>query len=359
MKPEDSFSALRASKDLVQKSQPANLESRSNQKPRPARLLRSILVLLVLAALLFVALRDAPFHEIWLTLTRLHTWQLVLLLFINAVVIVFMTMRWWLILRAEMPGLPFLPMIGYRLSVFAMSYFTLGPQVGGEPLQIILVRRNHRVSFARAGSAVLLDKLFEFLGNFVFIGIGLFAISQVGLLSKNINIPLLGWFVLAMLVSWPVIHFILLYSRRKPISALVRTLLSKYADSKWYRLITASEYLAASFIHRHPRFLFAALQASLISWCGMGVEYLLMLQFLDIHLTIWQALASLTAALLAFLIPLPGGLGALEASQVLVLGSFGYDPAIAVGLALLMRARDLVNGFLGLWLAGGNFRKYF
>jgi uncharacterized protein (TIRG00374 family) len=350
MKPDYSFQLCRRIWSKVA----GQFGSRPNQKPHRGCCVQ----LLWSCRSAFVALRDAPFHEIG------HSNEVASLAACFALVhqrgvIVFMTMRWWLILRAEMPGLPFLPMIGYRLSVFAMSYFTLGPQVGGEPLQIILVRRNHHVSFARAGSAVLLDKLFEFLGNFVFIGIGLFAISQVGLLSKNINIPLLGWFVLAILVSWPVIHFILLYSRRKPISALVRTLLSKYADSKWYRLITASEYLAASFIHRHPRFLFAALLASLISWCGMAVEYLLMLQFLDIHLTIWQALASLTAALLAFLIPLPGGLGALEASQVLVLGSFGYSPAIAVGLALLMRARDMVNGLLGLWLAGGNFRKYF
>jgi hypothetical protein len=358
MRPDYSFSASPADEELVQESPPAN--SGSDAKPRSqfTRSLPSTLLFLVLAVLLYSALRDAPFNDIWLTLTRLQSWQLAILLFLNAIVIIFMTLRWWLILRAEIPGLPFIPLIGYRLSVFAMSYFTPGPQVGGEPLQIILLRRNHHVSFARASSAVLLDKVFEFLGNFVFIGIGLFAIARVGLLAENITIPKLGWIALAILVSWPIIHFSLLYTKRKPMSALIRVLLSKYADRTWYRLIVASEYLAASFIHRHPRFLFFALLASLISWSGMGLEYLLMLQFLDIHLTLWQALAGLTAALLAFLVPLPGGLGALEASQVLALGSFGYSAATAIGLTLLMRARDLVNGLLGLWLVGGNFRKY-
>ena len=358
MKPDYSFSASHADEDLVQESPPANGGSHTKPKSLLTRLLRSILLFLVLAVLLFIALRSAPLKDIWSTLTKLQPWQLAILLFVNALVILFMTLRWWLILRAELPGLPFIPLIGYRLSAFAMSYFTPGPQVGGEPLQIILLRRNHDVSFARAGSAVLLDKLFEFLGNFVFIGIGLFAITRVGLLSEHITISAIGWIVLAILVSWPIIHFLLLYTRRKPISVLLRTFLSKYANRKWYRLIIAAEYLAASFTHRHPRFLFGALLASLVSWSGMGLEYLLMLQFIDIHLTLWQALAGLTAALLAFLFPLPGGLGALEASQVLALGSFGYSPATAIGLTLLMRARDLVNGLLGLWLVGGNFRKY-
>jgi uncharacterized membrane protein YbhN (UPF0104 family) len=79
---------------------------------------------------------------------------------------------------------------------------------------------------------------------------------------------------------------------------------------------------------------------------------MLMLGFLNIQLNLWQALAALTASLLAFLTPLPGGLGALEASQVLALGALGYAPATAISLTLLMRARDLLNAGIGLLLAG-------
>ena len=50
--------------------------------------------------------------------------------------------------------------------------------------------------------------------------------------------------------------------------------------------------------------------------------------------------------------PLPGGLGALEASQVFVLGRFGVRNATAIGMILLMRGRDLIIGGLGLLLAG-------
>jgi len=307
---------------------------------------------MVLATLLWWALRDVPLSGIWNTLRQLKLWQLGLLFTINAVVIVCMTMRWWLVVRAESPRVPFVPFIGYRLSVFALSYFTPGPQVGGEPLQVIYLRRYHNISMARAVSAVIVDKLLEFLGNFVLIGIGLVAIARVGILPENGSLPTVGWAALAALMAWPPVHLALLYRGRHPVSAGLRAALSRYRKKHWFRLAVVSEYLAGTFVRRHPRALLGALAASLVAWTGMGSEYLLMLGFLNIDLTLWEALAALTASLLAFLIPLPGGLGALEASQVLALGALGYPAALAISLTLLIRARDLVNGGLGILLAG-------
>jgi hypothetical protein len=100
--------------------------------------------------------------HIWESLRQLTLWQISLLLLINSLVIVSMTARWWLVVRAERPELPFLPLIGYRLAVFGLSYFTPGPQVGGEPLQIIYLCRYHGIGLARAVSSVILDKLLEF-----------------------------------------------------------------------------------------------------------------------------------------------------------------------------------------------------
>ncbi|HKJ37488.1 MAG TPA: lysylphosphatidylglycerol synthase transmembrane domain-containing protein, partial [Anaerolineales bacterium] len=127
---------------------------------------------LVLAGLLYFALRNTPLIDIWETLKALQLSQIGLILIINIFVIGLMTARWWIIVHAENPSVPFLPLIGYRLSVFGLSYFTPGPQVGGEPLQMIYLQRNHGVTYARATSAVIMDKLLEFLVNFMLIGVG-------------------------------------------------------------------------------------------------------------------------------------------------------------------------------------------
>ena len=64
------------------------------------------------------------------------------------------------------------------------------------------------------------------------------------------------------------------------------------------------------------------------------------------------AIISLTAARIAFLTPLPGGLGALEASQVFAMGALGFNPALGISISLWIRSRDVLLALLGLGLAG-------
>jgi glycosyltransferase 2 family protein len=254
--------------------------------------------------------------------------------------------------RAENPSIPFLPLIKYRLSVFGLSYFTPGPQVGGEPLQVFYLKENHGLSFARATSAVIMDKLLEFLANFILIGIGLTAAVRVGMVSPNGTQALGSLIPMVLILAWPVIHLILLSRGKYPISGLLRAATSLLGDRDWVRLIMISERMAASFTRRKFPALLAGLFFSLVAWAGMAAEYFLMADFLSASLSFEQILAALTAALLAFLLPLPGGLGALEASQVYALTMMGYAPSIGISLSLIMRARDILNGGIGLLLAG-------
>ena len=320
------------------------------------RLLRSIVIYTILGLLLWWALRTVPFIEIWDALRQLKLWQIGILLGLNILVLVAMTARWWIILRAENPGIPFLQLVRYRLAVFGLSYFTPGPQVGGEPLQVIYLQRDHGVSFARATAAVIMDKLLEFLANFILLAVGLTAAIRVGLVTRGSTQALGSLIPLAAILLWPLIHLVLLYRGKYPLSALVRAAFSSTKKQKWMRLVVVSERMAGGFTRRHPRSLLAALGFSLLAWAGMATEYFMMAGFLQAQLTAEQTLAALTAALFAFLMPLPGGLGALEASQVYVMAAFGHPAAIGIGISLLMRARDILNGGLGLLLASRGIR---
>jgi len=311
-----------------------------------------LLWLLVLVILLYFALRNAPLIDIWNTLKGIQLWQIIILAIINILVLTLMTARWWIIVRAENRSVPFLPLIGYRLSVFGLSYFTPGPQVGGEPLQILYLQRNHGLTFARSASAVIIDKLLEFLANFILLGIGAWAIVRVGLIPENgirLTLSLIG---LAVLLMWPIIHISLLYNRRYPLTAIMRRQSFIAQKNNFIRLAIVSERMAAAFCRRHLRSLIAAVTFSILSISGIVVEYYLMVHFLEIEINAVQIFAALTFMQVAFLMPLPGGLGALEASQVFVLGAFGQPASVAISLTLLMRARDILNGGIGLLLAG-------
>ena len=334
------------------------LEVRPRGWPAPPlrRALRFLAVYSILGLLLYFALRHAPFAEIWNALKGLQLSQIATLLIINAFVIACMTARWWIIVRAENPSVPFFALIGYRLSVFGVSYFTLGPQVGGEALQVLYLQRNHGLTFARATSAVIMDKLLEFLVNFLLIGIGAWSIVRVGIFSNGgirLTLSLIG---LAVLLMWPLVHILLLYSGKNPLSKILFRQPFIQKKNKTIRLIVVAEHMASAFCRKHIGALVLSLGASVLAMLGIVLEYYLMVSFLEMKINAVQIFAALTSMQVAFLMPLPGGLGALEASQVFALGAFGQTASAAISLTLLMRARDILNGGIGLLLAGGGFK---
>lgn len=323
----------------------------------------------LLAALLYWALKNAPLIEIGSTLRQLQLWQIAALIGINAGIYALTTLRWWLIAQADAKRIPYFPLLAVRVAVFGVSYFTLGPQVGGEPLQVLALRHRYGLTYTRAASTVIMDKLLEFLANFVVLALGITAIAQAKILAPDENqfsVKLLG---LAVLLAWPMIHIALLRQGRHPIAAVFHRIFHPSPRSpaalrlpprpapKWARFIIASERMAGLFCRRHFNPLLAATFVSLLAALGMVSEYFLITSFLHIELSAAQTLAAWTAGWLSFLVPWPGGLGALEASQVFALGAFGVNAASAIGVTLLIRARDLFIGGLGLLLAGRGVTK--
>jgi glycosyltransferase 2 family protein len=115
--------------------------------------------------------------------------------------------------------------------------------------------------------------------------------------------------------------------------------------------------MAGVFCRRHLSSLVSAILVSIFAALGMVGEFFCITLFLGIHLSFWQTIAAWTAGWLAFLVPLPGGLGVLEASQVFALGAFGVSAASAIGVTLLIRARDLLIGGFGLLIASRGVNK--
>ena len=314
-------------------------------------LLRLFLIT-ILGILLWWVVRNAPLTEIWAAFRGLQLWEIAVLLAVNAMLYGLVTLRWWLIVRADAKHIPYLPLLGVRVSVFGVSYFTLGPQVGGEPLQVLFLQQKYGLTYTRATASVLMDKILEFLINFMMLALGLTAVFRAGVLTEtnsSFSWELIG---LLVLVLWPPTHIVLLYHRKYPLTTLVQAIPFIPKNAKATRFVRVAEWLAGNFCRRHLPNLLGALGVSLLAGAGMVGEYALMTSFLGIRLPFWKTVAAWAAGWMAFLMPLPGGLGAVEASQVFILGRFGIRSAAAISLVLLMRGRDLLIGGLGLLLAG-------
>jgi len=313
--------------------------------------------IIVLSILLFFALRNAPLRDILASLSRLQLWQIIVLLGLDLIIYGLITARWWFVVHAQQRRIAYLPLIGVRLSVFAISYFTLGPQVGGEPLQVLYLKRKYGLSYTRGTASVVMDKLFEVLANFILLACGLVALLHSGILVGAGSVAYLSLVALGILAAWPFVHIALLYQRIYLVSSLIRALVPKLSHTRTMRFVRASEHLAGQFCRQQPRAMLAGASVSLLAAAATVMEYALITSFLHVGLPFWQTLTAWTAGWLSFLVPLPGGLGALEASQVYSLGFFGVSAASAIGVTLVLRGRDLMIGGLGLLLAGHSARS--
>lgn len=324
--------------------------------PWPRFLPKTLLLLLALALLLWVAstisLRDA-----FATLVQLGPRDLLILAGVNLLVLSTFAGRWWLLLHAQGQRVPYWRLLSYRVTAFAISYFTPGSHFGGEPYQIYAVSRWHGAPAPISIAAVTLDKLLEMLINFAILVTGVLALLTMGgglepWMERQMAVYAL------LLLAIPCSILVALWLGRHPLSAVVRwagkVVRRPFAQSAWAQALRQSETQAIWLCREHPRVVALAFAITLLTWVGVIVEFWLLTQMLGLSLSPLQAMTALVAARIAILLPVPAGLGALEASQVLAMESLGVDPSVGIAIALVIRGRDLVLGLVGLALGGAH-----
>ena len=306
---------------------------------------------LALPLLLWLAWRQVPLERLGATLLSIQAWQVGFLVVLNGLVLLLFNLRWWLILRAQGHSLPYLQLTAYRLAGFAVSYLTPGTQFGGEPLQAALLHRRHNLLLTTSIASVTLDKLLELLVNYIFLTILLLGVLQNSLSQSLLPTNLL-W-PLVVLLFIPLAHLIALRQGIRPVTRLFAWLSDRWHTPKiegLHQLVSQVEGQVGAFCKEHLFIVISSVLFSLVVWVLAASEHWLVYAFLGLRLSLSQLVLLLAAMRLAFLTPLPGGLGALEASQVLALQALRLDPAVGVGVVLWIRLRDLALAGAGAWL---------
>ena len=315
---------------------------------------------LLLAVLLLVwAFRQVSLQQVFVVLARFHWSGILILIFVNVTIELLMGSRWWVLIQAIGYKVKYLPIAAYRVASFAVSYFTPGPQFGGEPLQVYLLKKKYDMSVSAATASVTLDKLFELFFNFSFLTFGM-SFIVFGKYSSENFLGMKALFFVVLISTVPIAALVLLWSGRKPFSFIVRVAesiarifnIQPGVVNKFKNMIAAVEDQAIQMFHRNSSGLIYALFFSFILLAGGLLEFWLLFYFLGLSLSPIQLVILMTAARLAFLMPLPAGLGTLEASQIISLKIMGLDPTVGFTACIVIRIRDLFFGTIGLILAG-------
>ena len=296
--------------------------------------------------LLWWTFKQVPFGQVWVALRGLELKQIGFWLGFNISLALLMVRRWWLILSTLGYKIPYLALSLYRFASFAVSYFTPGPQFGGEPLQVFALKTRHGVPATTGTASVSLDKLLEMIANFSFLVMGI-AVALAGT-WLSVEWRTAGLTLAVGLLVLPLAYLVAMLTGRKPLNAIIVCLPPSIGNTWLSRNIRLVEIEMSAFCMTHPITVLRTSAISVLVWMGMVTEYWLLTWFLGLRLTLPESISAMVAARLSFLMPLPGGLGTLEASQVLALRFLGRPESLGVGLALLIRFRDLLFGVVGL-----------
>jgi uncharacterized protein (TIRG00374 family) len=309
--------------------------------------------------LLYWALKDIRFRELFSNLGRLNALQLAALLGVNLVFVLILTLRWAVILRGLGASVGLFPLVSYRLAGYAVSYLTPGPQFGGEPLQMYLAKRQSDVGYDVGSASILLDKTFELLGNFAFLGLASLAFLPLGILSAGrlrFAIPLPS-----LLIALPATYLAAVFLGIPPLSRCMSRLPAGFLARPRIRraeaFVRSGEIRILDYCRRRGRTLLQILIFFVLVWAISLGEMRLILHFLGVPLSLGQTLLVLAGAKFAFLLPFPGALGALELTYVGLFELLDLGAETGLSLVLYMRARDLLFAAAGLAAAVVGWRK--
>jgi len=320
-------------------------------------------LLLWLAALALAAwtLRQLPLADIGSSLRGLSPLQWALWLTLNGVVMALSTARWQGFARMLGDRLALWPLLLNRMAGQTVSFLTPGPQFGGEPLQIYWLCRQHGVAVHRAVLALSLDRFFELWVNFAVLlgGVSLLLLTRlVPAQDWRNTLLLLGLLVLAL----PMIGVLVLRQPGWVVARLGRVAtrweqhprlqqLGSQIGTHWQALRDDLQRV----VREERRTLLAGLLLSVLGWVFILGELRALLWFLNVPVGTADFVLLFVGIRLAMLLPLPGGIGTIEAAVLWTFSLLNLSAGDALGLIALMRLRDaaiLVFGLLSLRAMG-------
>lgn len=307
-------------------------------------------------ALVTWTLSQMPLADLGDTLSALNWTQWLSWVLVNLLVIAVSTERWRLLCRmlGESPG--FVQMLMIRQAGQTVSFITPAPHFGGEPFQIYWLYKRIGMSIHRAVLSLALDRFYELWINFLMLMLGVSLVLLSSQASQQTSGQGSDWqtMLLLLLLALLMLSGIAWLFVRQP--ALISSRLERLG-ARWLsnpRLVALGEHWHVlgnelrTVVSTQKPALLNALGLSLLGWALMIFEVWLVLAFFDVTFDVVSLALILVAMRLALLLPLPGGIGSLEAAVFWAFQSLSLPVEAALGLIALMRLRDVVVLLTGL-----------
>jgi len=268
-------------------------------------------------------------------------------------ILFFATLRWYNILLSQKVNINFWRLFAYRLVGSAMSYLTPGPKVGGEFFQSAAMRKE-KISFTQRLSSIVIDRTVELSSSGFFFIIG--AIVGVAFLPFNLDFGTRAILISVCIVALYLIYlfFKQVFSGKSVFHSLFRMFkLHRFKKlEKYEQKVIDFERYVIDFYSRDRKHFFISIALTFFTWIGMFAEYYFLLKMFGVSASLLSIFMVVSFVGLAYLLPMPMALGTLEAGQVSAFAIIQASTAIGIGVALIIRAKDIILSLIGVFFMG-------
>lgn len=284
-----------------------------------------------------------------------HTTLLLILayIFIQAIMIFVVTWRWKVVLDSQnIKHVKTSQLLKYMLVARGIGFLTPAGKLGSEPARAGLLSSRDNIKFEKAFSSVIIDRSIDVTTSVGFFAIGIFAMLLFFVASPIFSDVMI---MLSIIVLTSIIIFnYRMLKGKKVFQHIFRFLkLNKFKKlKKFEQKLESVETLVIKFYHKDTNYFYQTLWISILSWLLMFVEYNIAGKMVGQNFTPLQSFLIFSFVGLAYMIPIPMSLGALEASQISAFSIIGVGAAAGLALSFLVRLKDIVISLIGIAILG-------
>ena len=305
--------------------------------------------------LLWLVLREADLDEIWRQARNVSVVGLVGMFLIYTVYFGADVVSW----QVTMESVPMTLRWARRLFVVRMigeAYNNVTPMasMGGEPVKAWLLKANYGIPLRDSGASLILAKTASMFSLVLFVAVAIVLVFSHEKLSQSHR--LMAGLALAWLTFNVVVFFLMQHLKLSTFTAtrLGRTRLGERLSRLLAGMHAIDEQFARFYRYQRKRLILSMAYAMLNWVVGVGELYYVLL-LIGHPIAWWDAwlIAAMVQLIRTAVFFIPAGLGALEATMMLVYGAIAGNPTPGITAALILRFRELVWTSLSLAIAAG------
>ena len=258
-----------------------------------------------------------------------------------------LTLRWYIILKAQNIKIKFLKLFGYKIMSYTIGYLTPISRFGGEPLRAYLLKKEHKIPFKKGLSSTTIDLFLQIAGSAIFFFIGVFILVTLFLLNFSTKIILL-----IIAISFMIFLYVL-YKHLINGNNILTPIIKLITLNKAKKLIKQSdsfEHLIRKFFCNKKKIFYESILINFITWGFMIIEFKFALLMIGINAGLLQTFMIIFFICMAYLLPVPAAFGGLEGGQLAVFSILKFKKIGGVSISIITRIRDILWCIVGISL---------